>query len=62
MVYFGDRLLHKPRPDRIGGREPNIVWDVFDSNDKLKAIINLDGSLNEKKTKKAKKRTGCRGQ
>ena len=48
--------------EAIKERKPNIVWDVFDSHDKSKAIINLDGSLNEKKTKKAKKRTGCRGQ
>ncbi|UTC88574.1 RHS repeat-associated core domain-containing protein [Treponema denticola] len=37
-------------------------YEVFNSNNKSKAVINLDGSLNEKKTKKAKKRTGCRGQ
>nr|WP_264080203.1 RHS repeat-associated core domain-containing protein [Treponema pedis] len=36
-------------------------YEVFDSKNKSKAVINLDGSLNEKKTKKSKNRTGCRG-
>ena len=35
-------------------------YEVFKKDNSSKVVINLDGSINEKKTSKAKKRIGCR--